>query len=83
LQHTYSGVDKGIKGGGKPIEVMGLLLGRPHPDDPKSLVITDAFPLPIEGFETRVIADDQDVINYMVMRDSWNMQPHMFQDNKY
>lgn len=66
LQHTYSGVDKGIKGGGKPIEVMGLLLGRPHPDDPTALVVTDAFPLPIEGFETRVIADDQDVVNYMI-----------------
>jgi COP9 signalosome complex subunit 5 len=26
----------------------------------------DAQALPIEGFETRVIADDQDVINYMI-----------------
>ena len=28
--------------------------------------MTDAFPLPIEGFETRVIADDDKVINYMI-----------------
>ena len=54
------------KKGGNPIEVMGLMLGRPDPDTPKTLVVTDVFPLPIEGFETRVIADDQDVVNYMI-----------------
>ena len=42
------------------------MLGRPDPDTPKTLVVTDVFPLPIEGFETRVIADDQDVVNYMI-----------------
>ena len=31
-----------------------------------TLVVTDAFPLPIEGFETRVVADDQDVTNHMI-----------------
>ena len=45
---------------------MGLLLGRPDPNTPKTLVVTDVFPLPIEGFETRVIADDGDVINHMI-----------------
>lgn len=45
---------------------MGLMLGRPDPDTPKTLVVTDVFPLPTEGFETRVIADDQDVVNYMI-----------------
>lgn len=59
LQHSYSGVEKGVKQGTKPIEVMGLLLGRPSTDEPNTFVVTDAFPLPIEGFETRVIADDQ------------------------
>ena len=47
-------------------QVMGLMLGRPDPDTPKTLVVTDVFPLPIEGFETRVSADDQDVVNYMI-----------------
>jgi len=46
--------------------VMGLLLGRPNTEEGGCLVVTDAFPLPIEGFETRVIADDQDVVNYMI-----------------
>ena len=55
-----------MKKGGNPIEVMGLMLGRPDPDTPRTLVVTDVFPLPIEGFETRVIADDQDVVNYMI-----------------
>lgn len=64
--HCQSGVTKGISKGGNPIEVMGMLLGRPDPDTPKTLVITDAFPLPIEGFETRVVADDANVVNHMI-----------------
>lgn len=66
MMHCHSGVEKGIAKGGNPIEVMGLLLGRPDPVSPKTLIVTDAFPLPIEGFETRVIADDQAVVNHMI-----------------
>jgi len=66
MTHCHSGVEKGVKKGGNPIEVMGLLLGRPDPQTPRTLVVTDVFPLPIEGFETRVIADDGDVINHMI-----------------
>jgi len=66
MTHCQSGVEKGVKKGGNPIEVMGLLLGRPDPLTPHTLVVTDVFALPIEGFETRVIADDQDVVNHMI-----------------
>lgn len=66
MMHCQSGVEKGISLGGNPIEVMGLMLGRPDPFKPSNLIVTDAFPLPIEGFETRVIADDQSVINHMI-----------------
>jgi COP9 signalosome complex subunit 5 len=66
VMHCARGVKKGIAQGGNPIEVMGLLLGRPDPESPTCLIVTDAFPLPIEGFETRVIADDQDVVNHMI-----------------
>jgi COP9 signalosome complex subunit 5 len=66
MMHCQSGVNKGIQKGGNPIEVMGMLLGRPDPDTPKTLVVTDAFPLPIEGFETRVVADDANVVNHMI-----------------
>jgi len=66
MMHCQSGVKKGIDKGGNPIEVMGMLLGRPDPDTPKTLVVTDAFPLPIEGFETRVVADDANVVNHMI-----------------
>lgn len=66
VMHCARGVEKGVAQGGNPIEVMGLLLGRPDPSHPTSLVVTDAFPLPIEGFETRVIADDQAVVNHMI-----------------
>lgn len=48
------------------MQVMGLLLGRPDPVTPTTLVVTDAFALPIEGFETRVIADDETVVNHMI-----------------
>lgn len=41
-------------------------MGRPDTQNPNSLIITDAFPLPIEGFETRVIADDENVVNHMI-----------------
>lgn len=66
MKHCQSGVTKGINKGGNPIEVMGMLLGRPDTMTPHTLVVTDAFPLPIEGFETRVIADDENVINHMI-----------------
>ena len=66
IMHGQQGVDRGNKQNGKPIEVMGLLLGRPDTEDLNCLVISDAQALPIEGFETRVIADDQNVINYMI-----------------
>jgi len=42
------------------------MLGRPDPHKPTNLIVTDAFPLPIEGFETRVVADDQEVVNHMI-----------------
>ena len=66
LMHCQSGCDKGIAKGGNPIEVMGMLLGRPDPETPHTMVVTDAFPLPIEGFETRVVADDEQVVNHMI-----------------
>jgi COP9 signalosome complex subunit 5 len=66
MMHCHSGVEKGTAKGGNPIEVMGMLLGRPDPLTPETLVVTDAFPLPIEGFETRVIADDENVVNHMI-----------------
>lgn len=66
MMHCQSGVDKGIKKGGRPIEVMGLLLGRPDPVTPHTLVITDVFPLSVEGFETSVVADDVEVANEMI-----------------
>lgn len=66
MMHCQSGVEKGIAKGGNPVEVMGFLMGRPDPDAPDTLVVTDAFPLPIEGFETRVVADDENVVNHMI-----------------
>ncbi len=70
LMHAYSGVEKGIKGGGKPVEVMGMLVGRPDTENVHSLIVTDVFPLPVEGAETRVLADDTEVILgcYCVMK---------------
>ena len=66
MMHGQSGVDKGIKKSGKPVEVMGILIGRPDTEDPHSLIISDAYALPIEGFETSVVADNIDVQNYQI-----------------
>ena len=66
MLHGQQGVDKGIQKSGKPIEVMGLLLGRPDVNDPTCIIISDSQALPIEGFETKVVADDENVINYMI-----------------
>ena len=72
LMHGQSGVERGIKINGKPVEVMGLLLGHPSTDDPTMIIISDAQPLPIEGMETRVIADDENVLNYMIALSEMN-----------
>lgn len=39
-------------------QVMGILIGRPStdPNNLRALIVTDAFPLPVEGFETSVEA---------------------------
>jgi COP9 signalosome complex subunit 5 len=66
MVHGQSGVEKGIKRSGNPLEVMGLLVGHPDVDDPHRIVISDAQALPVEGFETRVIADDESAMNFMI-----------------
>jgi COP9 signalosome complex subunit 5 len=66
MVHGQSGVEKGIKRSGNPLEVMGLLVGRPDIDDPHRIIISDAQALPVEGFETRVIADDESAMNFMI-----------------
>jgi len=66
MSHCQSGVEKGIRNNGVPVEVMGLLLGHPDHEDPHAFIISDTQALPIEGFETSVVADDQEVINYQI-----------------
>jgi COP9 signalosome complex subunit 5 len=40
--HACSGVERGMKGpGGKPVEVMGLMIGRCDAGSPTTLVVTD------------------------------------------
>jgi COP9 signalosome complex subunit 5 len=42
MSHCQSGVDKGIKNNGNPVEVMGFLLGHPDSEDPHAFIISDA-----------------------------------------
>jgi hypothetical protein len=51
---------------GKPTEVMGYLIGRQCTEDPTTMIITDAQPLPIEGFETSVVADTEEVTVFQI-----------------
>ena len=58
-QHSTAGVEKGMRGPRRmPTEVMGLLFGHVDPDSPRTVVITDAAELPVEGTETSVLADN-------------------------
>jgi len=66
MMHGQSGVESGVKKSGIPIEVMGLLVGRPDVVDLNCLIVTDALPLPAEGFETRVVLEDDSVLQYMI-----------------
>ena len=63
LMHAHSGCEAGLSAGGKPLEVMGMMLGYPSDEHKHTLVVTDVFPLPVTGFETQVVADDENVIN--------------------
>jgi COP9 signalosome complex subunit 5 len=69
FKHAIEGVEKGRNNAnsnnpsgaalaGTPIEILGLLIGKP---DGERIIITDACPLPVEGSETRVVADDAQV----------------------
>ena len=62
VKHSIAGVYRGRKKGGLPIEVMGLLVGRPDND---TLIIMDCIELPVEGSEARVVADDEKVLGFM------------------
>ena len=39
--HANSGVEKGMAGGGKPVEIMGMMLGRPDSETSQALIVTD------------------------------------------
>ena len=65
VKHAIQGVNAGRKKGGLPTEIMGLLVGRPDPDQKGSIVIMDCIELPIEGSETKVVADDEKVLGFM------------------
>ncbi len=42
LLHANSGVEKGVAGPGrKPLEIMGLMVGRPDVEQAGSLIVTD------------------------------------------
>lgn len=42
------------------------MVGHIDTEDPHSLIVSDVFPLPVEGTETTVMTANQDVLNYMV-----------------
>lgn len=62
LKHSLAGVKKGREGpGGTPIEIMGLLVGKPEGD---TIIVLDSFPLPVEGIEYKVEASEE-AMGYM------------------
>jgi COP9 signalosome complex subunit 5 len=61
LKHSLAGVKKGRAKGGMPIEVMGLLIGKPEGE---TIVVLDAAPIPVEGIEYKVEASAE-ATNFM------------------
>lgn len=62
MNHALYGVERGRKTSatGAPIEIMGLCVGHMDPEDNTAFVITDAFPLPVEGSEYNVVAESEE-----------------------
>lgn len=61
LRHALAGVTEGRLERGVPVEIMGLMIGRPEAN---GIVVTDVFPLPVKGIEYQVSAT-QDVDIFM------------------
>jgi COP9 signalosome complex subunit 5 len=51
LKHALTGVSEGRAEGGTPVEIMGLMIGKP---DGNAIVVTDVFPIPVKGIEYQV-----------------------------
>jgi len=56
LEHARRGVIKGRKRSGMPIEICGLLVGKIRAE---TFVVYDSLPLPVEGTEAQVVANDE------------------------
>jgi len=68
LKHALAGVKKGREGpGGTPIEIMGLLVGKP---EGKTVVVLDSCPLPVEGIEYKVEAAEEAQVYMTQLSDS-------------
>eukprot|EP00455_Lapot_gusevi_P018036 TRINITY_DN1976_c0_g1_i1.p1 TRINITY_DN1976_c0_g1~~TRINITY_DN1976_c0_g1_i1.p1 ORF type:complete len:337 (+),score=82.47 TRINITY_DN1976_c0_g1_i1:55-1065(+) len=63
LKHALAGVEQGRAEGGTSFEVMGLMVGKPEGD---SIIVMDAFPLPVKGTENFVLADSPEIQAYMI-----------------
>lgn len=67
MNQAVKGVEKGLqRAAGMPVEVMSLLHTTINPSDPHTIVVLDAFELPVEGSETQVVANSPEVINHMI-----------------
>lgn len=39
--HAKTGVERGLKSTGTPVEVMGIMIGRPDMEDHEAMLVTD------------------------------------------
>lgn len=63
LEHANHGVMKGRKRSGMPIEIAGLLIGKIRRE---TFVVFDTLPLPVEGTEAQVVANDPAAIEHPI-----------------
>lgn len=66
VSHAIHGVEYGRKHSatGAPTEIMGFCIGHIDTADETKFVVSDVFPLPVEGSETAVVAESPEVMNY-------------------
>ena len=57
LMHAHSGVEKGISKGGKPIEIMGLMVGRVDTSNDGTVLVTDVRTMPAPYATTCTLAE--------------------------
>ncbi len=71
LKHALAGITEGRADRGVPVEVMGLMIGKPQGT---TLVVTDVFPLPVKGIEYEVQVMEKAMVFMTQLQDALELR---------